>query len=183
MKKTIIVVAAASLLAGCFFRSSGFHDLKNASFAEFQKSDAAKWIALPSNAVDIATFNFFGFDTNHRFLKATLASDPPALSDLLDQSVHIQPRTTNDTFISSAIANVTFEKFTSVFLSPPSARPTWWKTDFSRFDHQSFCTWQDTNHYGYGYIYLYDSKQKELRAFQWSQQWNTVEDTRKALEK
>jgi hypothetical protein len=181
MKKTIIVVAAASFLAGCFVGSSGFHDLKNASFAEFQKSDAAKWIALPSNAVDIATFNFFGFDTNHRFLKATLASDPPALTGLLDQSVQIQPRTTNDTFISSATADVTFEKFTSVFLGPSTARPTWWETDFSRFDQQSFCAWQSTNNYGYGYLYLYDSQQKELRAFQWSQQWNTAEDTKRAL--
>lgn len=175
----LLIVLVVSLLpvSVCF---RGSHDLKNSSHTEFQTSEAAEWIALPDDAHDITTYSYFGFDTNYRFLKATLAEAPPALIDLLDRSIQLQPRDVNETFVTIDEASIDFEGFDSAFQFSSSVMPAWWKTDFSRFDHQSYCTWE-ADDYGYGYVYLYDSQQKELRAFQWSQQWNTVDRTRTAL--
>jgi len=178
-----VVITVAFLLAGCFndFGSSGSRGLEDADHATFEKSDAAKWIALPTNADEITTFNFFGFDTNYRFLKATLSDNPPELPSLLARSLQIQPRIPDNSLVTISQANISYEEFSSHFVWTSSVAPLWWKTDFSRFDQQSFCAWQSTNNYGYGYLYLYDSNQKELRAFQWSRQWDTVESTLNAL--
>lgn len=158
----------------------GQHELKDSSLLEFQKSDMGKWIALPDSARKITTFSYLGFDTNYRFLKATFSESPSVLSDLIFQSIALQPLETNDTYFLNENAKITYEKFASLF---HNAKPSWWKTEFSRFNQQAFCVWENTNGYGYGYIYLYDSTQKELRVFQWSQQHNTVEFVRDLFEK
>ena len=64
----------------------------------------------------------------------------------------------------------------SAFLYLPESAPAWWSADFTRFDKQAYCAWDDRGH-GYGYVYLLDSSKKELRAFQWSQQHNTATAT------
>ena len=162
---------------------SGRQMLSDASREQYAKSECAMWFALPPTADHITVFGFFGFDTNYRFLKCTVGQPEAVLTDLISQSLATQPHKTNDTFILVENANITLDGMQSVFGGCPGAVPSWWKTDLSRFDRQAFCAWQSTNNYGYGYIYLFDSKQKELRSFQWSQQWNTAAETKERLQR
>lgn len=171
-----------TLLAGCMWQS-GRQMLTDATPEMYAKSECAKWIALPPTTDQITVFGFFGFDMNYRFLKCTVGQTQPTLTDLISQSLALQPRKTNDTFILIEKATITLDGMQSVFGGVPGAVPAWWRTDLSRFDRQAFCTWQDTNNYGYGYIYLFDSKKRELRSFQWSQQWNTVAETKGKLQR
>lgn len=163
------------------FRNKGRDGLFDAALGDYAKSETAKWITLPPQADKITTFLFFGRDTNYRYLKAMVDADELSLPDLMRMSLQSQPRLTNDTFVSFMDANITFEGFASAFSGISSSMPSWWETDFSRFDQQIFCVWQDDNNYGYGYVFLYDSEQGELRVFQWGQQWNTVARTKEAL--
>lgn len=167
------------IVAGCGLRRN---PLVNASAQEYLMSDFAKWIVIPPNAEDITTFGFFGFDTNYRYLKCSVDPSNIDIPSLIAKSLDSQPRKINDTLIVVNNAKTTLDGFNSVFLSIPKSTPGWWKVDFSQFDRKSFCAWQDNRNYGYGYIYMYDSAKKELRAFQWSQQWNTVEKTKKSLD-
>ncbi len=159
--------------------SRGQQELSSSSLVEYQKSDTASWIALPDNAREITTYRHLGFDTNYRYLKATLSEPIPALPDLIAQSISLQPFKPNETYVLVENVKITYEEFVLLFTHPV---PTWWEVNFSRFDQQAFCVWETTNGYGYGYIYLYDSAEKELFIFQWSQQHKTVQDVRDSLE-
>jgi hypothetical protein len=177
MKKGLLLLAV--ILAGCMGQS-GRQMLSDVNFKKYAQSDCAKWIAIPATADGITVFGFFGFDTNYRYLRCSVARATTNLVDLVMQSIASQPRKTNDTFVIVQNAHITAEAMQSVFGGFPGSVPQWWRTDFSRFDQQAYCAW-NTNHYGYGYIYLLDSKEGALRAFQWSQQHNTAETTVKTL--
>ncbi len=181
MKKSGLLLLLV-MSAGCMWHFYSKQMLSKVTFQKYIQSDCAKWIAIPATADTITAFGFFAFDTNYRYLKCTIPSSTPALIDLIRQSLASQPRQTNDTFVLVQNAHVTAEKMQSIFGGLPRSSPKWWRTDFSQFDEQAYCAW-DTNHYGYGYVYLLDSQQKELRAFQWSQQHNTASETVKTLGK
>ncbi len=185
MINKVIAFSFVVLLGGCTLQlgESGEQMLSDASSEEYAKSECAKWIAVPPNADKITAFGFFGRDTNYRFLKCTLGQADINLANLIALSLEMQPRKTNDTFVLVNKAHITPSGFKSVFGLIPSSSPSWWTTDLARFDQQSFCAWQSTNDFGCGYIYLFDPKQRELRAFQWSQQWNTAIKTKEKLQK
>lgn len=179
MRKTGAVLFLV-LITSCM-RQSGRHMLSSVPLDQYKMSESAKWIAVPPTADRISVFGVFGFGKNCRFLRCTLGQAEASLTNLISQSLELQPRKTNETFVliqDAHIAGVGFEK---LFCSTSATQPSWWETDFTRFDAQAFCVWQSTNNYGYGYIYLLDSGQKELWAFQWSQQWNTVDRTKQLL--
>lgn len=166
-------------LGGCLFMS-GRNELRFASMDDYLKSDVAKWIAVPAASADIATYRFLGFDTNYRYLMATVQPESIDLAELCSRSIALQSGETNASI--AICTNINVSGFDAVFGGPPRSRPSWWITDASRFDRQYLCAWENTNHYGYGYIFLVDSKKSELRAFQWIQQWNTVARTKQAFE-
>ena len=160
---------------------AGSHGLRDGTMHAYRQSEIAKWIAIPESSTHITTYRFLGFDTNYRFLKTTLGSASPDLTELCFQSIALQPRMTNSTF--TIITNINLGGFSTAFGSLPKSVPPWWSTDGSRFDRSFACTWEDNNHYGYGYLYLHDTQAGELRVFQWSHQWNDVSATMNALAK
>lgn len=176
MKKTGTIIFLTLIATSCM-RQSGHHMLSNVPLDHYKTSSCAKWITVSPTAEGISVFGFFAFDTNYRFLKCTLGQVETNLANLIFHSLELQPRKTNETLILVQDAHISSEGFEKLFCSVPTSQPSWWETDFSRFDIQAFCVWQSTNNYGYGYVYLLDSDRKELMAFQWSQQWSTVDRT------
>lgn len=167
-------------LGGCLF-SSGRHELRAGSMSEYRQSEVSRWIAIPTSSVDITTYRFLGFDTNYRFLMASVPPESADLAELCSRSLALQSVGTN---VSMTIrTNIQMSGFEILFGKAPRAVPSWWKTDKFQNDRQYICMWESTNHYGYGYLFLLDSKNGTLRAFQWIQQWNTISATMKALEK
>ncbi len=98
----------------------GQQELSSSSLVEYQKSEIASWIALPDNAREITTYKHLGFDTNYRYLKATLSDPIPALPDLIAQSISLQPFKPNETYM--LVENGRVEE--GLFVPPPSSHRT-----------------------------------------------------------
>ena len=186
MKKTLAILLLLLAvgwyfgLGGCLF-TTGRNELRGGSVDEYLQSDVSKWIAIPPTSADITSFRFLTFDTNYRFLMATVQPESTDLAELCARSIALQPIETN--FSLTILTNINLSGFKTVFGGMPRSTPSWWNSDEIQYDQQYLCTWENTNHYGYGYLFLMDSKKGTLRAFQWIQQWNTVSRTKEALEK
>ena len=167
-------------LGGCFF-APGRNELRSGSMAEYMRSDVSSWIAIPPSSADITTFRFLGFDTNYRYLTSTVQPETTDLAELCSRSIALQPSETNASM--AIFTNIHMSGFATLFGRLPRSAPSWWASDDSQYDRQYLCTWESTNHYGHGYLFLLDSKKGRLRAFQWIQQWNTVARTKAAFEK
>ena len=185
MKKTLAILLPLLAvgwyfgLGGCLF-TSGRNELRSSSMDEYMKSDVASRIVIPSSSKEISTFRLLGFDTNYRYLMATVQPESTDLADLCAKSIALQPVETNSTF--TTFTNINMAGFEALFGGIPRSAPSWWDTDETQFDQQYLCTWETTNHYGHGYLFLLNSKKRQLRVFQWIQQWNTVARTKEALE-
>lgn len=184
--KKIFAIIFLLLVAGWYFGLGGWlfisgrNELRSSSMDEYMKSDVARWISIPSSSADITTYQFLGFDTNYRYLMANVPPESIDLAELCSRSIALHPAGTN---VSMTICtNINLSGFKTVFGGIPRSTPSWWDSDDTQCDQQYLCTWETTNHYGFGYLFLLESKKGKLRAFQWIQQWNTVSRTKEAFE-
>ena len=167
-------------LGGCLL-TRGRNEMRGGTANEYMESEVSRWIAIPPSATDITTYRFLAFDTNYRYLTATLQPETADLAELCAQSMDLQGiQANNDPTI---ITNINLSNFHAVFGGAPGSTPSWWNTDGTQYDRHYLCAWENTNHYGRGYMFLLDTKKGKLQAFQWIQQWNTVSNTAKAFEK
>ncbi len=165
-------------LGGCLF-SPGRCELRGGSAAEYLQTETAKWIAIPPSSEKVATFRFLAFDTNYRFLMATVQPGSTDLAELCARSIGLQPGETNASL--SISTNVHLSGFQTLFGGSSRSAPAWWNADEAQFDQRYLCAWETTNHYGRGFLFLLDSQRGRLQAFQWIQQWNTVSETMNAF--
>ena len=166
-------------LGGCLL-TMGRNEMRSGSVNDYMESDVSHWIAIPPSATNITTYRFLAFDTNHRYLMATIQPESTDLAELCSRSMDLQDLKTNNSL--TILTNINLSNFNAVFGGAPKSTPSWWNTDETQYDQRYLCAWENTNHYGYGYLFLMDSKKGKLQAFQWIQQWNTVSNTTKAFE-
>ncbi len=175
---SILLCLVIVIAIGLFIYFSISIPEKNATYKEYSWSEYADWIVIPESSSSIDTFSFLGFDTNYRFVKANLKDSNFDLKLLADKSLAKQSIEINrNKYAEVTDFKITLLEFNKVFFGGiKDSTPAWWDKELNRFDRCFVCFWDDGGapRYGFGYMYLLDTREKELRVFQWNSQWGDV---------
>ena len=95
MKKTLVILLPLLAvgwylgLGGCLL-TTGRNEMRSGSVNDYMESDVSQWIAIPPSATNITTYRFLAFDTNHRYLMATIQPESTDLAELCSRSMDLQ---------------------------------------------------------------------------------------------